>query len=293
MGSISTFSIVARQPDTGELGVATASKFLAVGAVVPHAAADVGAVATQSLANVTYGPRTLAALREGRSLASVHAQFEADDPDHALRQYGLVDARGDAFTHTGADCHPWAGGRTGEGYAVQGNLLVGPEVIDAMVAAFEASTEALPERLMAALRAGDEAGGDRRGRQAAALLVVRAGAGYGGGDDRAVDLRVDDDPAPVARLAGLLSTHRLLFAEPDPDDLLAIEGTVEARLRAVLRAAGHDLAEAGGWGASEEAALRAVASVENLEARMTAAGTVDRRVLEYLERARPAAVRAG
>ncbi len=281
--AVSTFSIVARDPDTGDLGVATASKFLAVGAVVPYAAAGVGAVATQSYANVTYGPRCIAALRAGIPLEHVHQAFAATDDEHAKRQYGLVDADGGSITFTGRACHPWAGGVAKEGLAAQGNLLTGPEVVEALVRAYEEDPErAFPERLLAGLAAADAAGGDKRGRQAAALRVVRAEGGYGGLDDNYIDLRVDDHDDPVGRLGDLLALHRLYLEVPDPADRLPIEGEVADRLTAVLVASGR-LADEGPWTDASEEALRALAGVENLEMRMGEPGTIDRRALEHLE----------
>lgn len=282
MKPVSTFSIVARDPHTGDLGVATASKFLAVGAVVPYAVAEVGAVATQSFANTSYGPRTIAALQNNILLKFVHQAFEETDPEHAMRQYGLVDADGNTLTFTGADCHPWAGGKTGEGYAAQGNLLTGPEVIERLAEAFEGSREPFPERLLAALLAGDEAGGDKRGRQSAALLVVREGGGYGGGNDRYLDLRVDDHPDPVPELRRLLGLQRLFFEPPNEGDGLEIRGDVATRLHHILVASGY-LEDAGTWDEASEAALRRLAGVENLEERMLERGRVDRVVLEHLE----------
>ncbi len=283
MRPISTFSLVARDPANGDLGVATASKFLAVGAVVPHAEADVAAVATQSYANTTYGPRTLQAVRAGMPLAQIHAAFAATDPEHASRQYGLVDASGDALSFTGDDCHPWAGGTTGDGFAAQGNLLTGPEVIDAVVSTFQATDGDLPARLLAALAAGDRAGGDARGRQGAALYVVRKGGGYGGMSDVWVDLRVDDDPAPVDRLAELLRLHRLFVGPPNEEDLLPLEGPVAERTLAGLRAVGRLAADHAAWDDAAEAALRDWAGVENVEDRMVEPGRIDRVVLEHLE----------
>lgn len=214
MGPVSTFSIVARDAESGDLGIAVASKFLAVGAVVPYAVAGIGAVATQSYANTSYGPRAIEALRAGVPLDLVHEAFAATDPDHAKRQYGLVDAAGRSLTFTGSDCHAWAGGVARDGFAAQGNLLAGPAVVDAMVEAYTAAAGTLPERLMSALVAADAAGGDRRGRQAAALLVVRADGGYGAMNDRYVDLRVDDDDAPTHRLQRLLATFLLEAKQP-------------------------------------------------------------------------------
>ena len=279
--TVSTFSIVARDPDTGDLGVATASKFLAVGAVVPYAVADVGAVATQSHANTAFGPRAVDALMAGIPLDLIDEAFQATDDQIALRQYGMVDASGDAVTFTGDDCHPWAGGQVRANLAAQGNLLAGPDVIDALIKGFEKHEGAFPERLLAGLLAADRAGGDRRGRQSAALLVVRDEGGYGAQNDRYIDLRVDDDADPVPRLQGLLALQRLYFERPDAGALVAIDGDVAERLLRVLRAAGEEPGER--WGVSAEAALRAVAGIENLEERLVEPGLVDPAVLEHLE----------
>ena len=281
---VSTFSLVARDPENGDLGVATASKFLAVGAVVPYAVADVGAVATQSYANTGFGPRVIQALQAGMPLELIDEALQGSDDQIGLRQYGLVDAAGRALSFTGAECHPWAGGASGAGWAAQGNLLTGPEVIEALGQTFEASRGPLAERLVAALLAGDRAGGDARGRQSAALLVVRAEGGYGGLNDRYVDLRVDDDPDPVPRLQQLLALQRLYFEKPTEDDLWPIEGEVETRLLTLLRAAGFEVASR--WDEAAEQALRTLAGVENLEERLVAPGRVDRAVLEHLERTR-------
>ena len=287
MKPVSTFSIVARDPATGDFGVATASKFLAVGGVVPFAEAGVGAVATQSYANTSYGPRTLSALKQNIPLTFIHQAFAATDPEHAQRQYGLVDAAGNALTFTGEACHPWAGGRDGEGWAAQGNLLTGPEVVDALVETFLANQDTFPERLLAALAAGDAAGGDKRGRQSAALLVVRVKGGYGGFNDRYIDLRIDDHENPVGELRRLLSLQRLYFERPSEANVLELSPPISDRLRRVLVASGYRDASAEGWGDAEEAALRSLAGVENLEERMLEPGQVDRVVLEYLERKYP------
>jgi uncharacterized Ntn-hydrolase superfamily protein len=201
---VSTFSIVAFDPDTGDLGVAVESKFFAVGPVVPFAAAGAGAIATQSYANTSYGPRGLEMLREGMVPDEVIAALTESDEGRQVRQVGIVDAHGGAATFTGDSCLSWAGGRTGPGYAVQGNILAGPAVVDAMAESFEATGGDLATRLVAALAAGQAAGGDARGRQSAALLVVREGGGYGGYNDRYIDLRVDDHPTPIAELQRLL-----------------------------------------------------------------------------------------
>jgi len=281
MRPVSTFSLVARDPDTGDLGVATASKFLAVGAVVPYAVAEVAAVATQSHANTGFGPRVVDALLAGVPLDLVGRALQATDEGIARRQYGIVDADGTSLTFTGEACHPWAGGRAGPGLAAQGNLLAGPQVIEALVAGFETHDGPFPERLLAGLLAADRAGGDVRGRQSAALLVVRAEGGYGGYNDRYIDLRVDDDPDPVPRLRELLALQRLLFDAPRPADVLAIEGEVATRLLAALRAAGRTVGDR--WDDDARAALAGLAGVENLEERLLDGDRVDRAVLEHLE----------
>lgn len=281
-----TFSIVARSADGGAHGVAVASKFLAVGAAVPAARADVGALATQSYANLAYRPQGLALLRTGVAAADVIAGLVAADPGRAQRQLGVVAATGDGATFTGEDCHDWAGGAAGDGYAVQGNLLAGPQVIDAMRTAWLTSPaqDPLAGRLLAALRAGDAAGGDRRGRQSAALLVVARGQGYGGTSDVAVDLRVDDHPDPVAELTRLLDLHTLLFGRPDPQLLLELAGALAAEVRDRLAAAGFPAADDSTTALDE--ALASWAGVENLEERLVA-GRIDPLVLAHL-RGQPA-----
>jgi uncharacterized Ntn-hydrolase superfamily protein len=199
-----TFSIVAFDPACGDLGVAVATRALAVGSVVPWAKAGVGAVATQAAANTTYGPRGLALLREGLSPDEVIARLTSEDAYAPVRQVGIVDRHGRSAAFTGARCEPWAGHRLGPQYACQGNVLVDAATVDAMAAAFEAANGDLAYRLLAALQAGDAAGGDRRGRQSAAMVVVREGA-YFGIDDLFINLRVDDHAAPVAELERLLS----------------------------------------------------------------------------------------
>jgi uncharacterized Ntn-hydrolase superfamily protein len=205
---VATFSIVAFDPATGDLGVAVASKFLAVGAVVPWAKAGVGAVATQARANVTYGPAGLAAMAAGESAIEVGKRLTGDDLLRAQRQMGLVGADGQAWAYTGAECYAWAGHKIGENFCVQGNLLAGEGVLQAMKTAFEGARDSgkgeLAHWLMAALQAGDSAGGDRRGRQSAAILVVRDKGGYDRGNDRYIDFRVDDHENPVQELARIL-----------------------------------------------------------------------------------------
>jgi len=212
---VATFSLVARDPDTGELGVAVQSKIVAVGTIVPFARAGVGAVATQALANTRYGPVALALLEGGATPAEIIEIFREQDPDIALRQVGILSATGETAHFTGEECLAWAGSVSGEDYTVQGNILTGPEVIGAMAKAFEESEGVLAERMLAALEAGQEAGGDKRGRQSAALLIVREGWGYGGQNDRFRDLRVDEHAEPIRELRRVYEKHRALFPRPD------------------------------------------------------------------------------
>lgn len=215
-----TFSIVARSDDGESWGVAVASKFLAVGSVVPAAVAGVGAIATQAWANVAYKGIALSHLDQGATAPIALQRLLEEDEGRDHRQVGIVDLEGVAATHTGSACLEWAGGVVGEGYAIQGNILTGEEVVEAMEAAFVASDRDAPlgQRLLAALRAGDAAGGDARGRQSAALLVVRDEAGFDGGDDIDVDLRVDDHISPIDELERLLSLHEHLNADVPEDE---------------------------------------------------------------------------
>ncbi len=203
-GPIATFSIVAADPKTHQVGVAVASRFFAVGSVVPWVGADSGAIATQAFANTSFGPFGLALLQGGRNPQGVLEDLLAGDDQPQRRQVGIVTADGRSVAHTGSECTPWAGHRTGEGYAIQGNILAGEQVVLAMERAYLDTPGSLAQRLYAALDAGDEAGGDSRGRQSAALMVARRGAGYGGYTDRYIDIRVDDHPDPLMELDRLL-----------------------------------------------------------------------------------------
>lgn len=275
-----TFSIVARSADGTAFGVAVASKFLAVGAAVPAAQAGVGAIATQSYANLAYRPQGLALLATGVGAAGVVAGLTAADEGRAQRQVGVVAATGDGASFTGDGCHPWAGGVTGDGFAIQGNILTGPQVVEEMRHAFVGSDPQAPlaRRLHAALLAGDRAGGDRRGRQSAALLVVAPGQGYGGTSDVVADLRVDDHPDPVVELGRLLDLHSLYFDKPDPATLLALTRELADEVAGRLTALGHR-PDLGGL----DAALADWAGIENLEERMVP-GHIDPLVLAHLRR---------
>ncbi|PVG82768.1 fimbrial assembly protein FimA [Nocardioides gansuensis] len=267
-----TYSIVARSEDGESWGVAVASKFLAVGNAVPAAVAGIGAIATQAEANVAYKFLALAHLDDGATAGVALQRLLEEDDKRDHRQVGIVDVEGNAATHTGSACFDWAGGVTGDGFAVQGNILTGPEVVEAMRTAFEASDPAAPlaRRLLAALQAGEEAGGDRRGRQSAALLVVREGAGYGGGDDVAVDLRVDDHQAPVDELARLLDLNDLYLTASIEDEKIAVTPELEGEIAERVRALGHP-------------DLHAWVGTENYEMRVADDGSwIDARVLEIL-----------
>ena len=236
-----TFSIVARSADGESWGVAVASKFLAVGSAVPAAVAGVGAIATQADANVAYKGIALSLLDEGATAPVALQRLIEEDDGRAHRQVGIVDMDGGAATHTGNECIPWAGGTSGDGYAIQGNCLAGVEVVEAMEQTWlETDADApLQDRLVAALAAGDAAGGDKRGRQSAAILVVRDGAGYGGLDDVAVDLRVDDHDAPIDELARLLDLHELYLTASTEDERVPVDTALRAELEAFAAAAGH------------------------------------------------------
>ena len=209
---VATFSIVARDPSTGELGVAVASRFFSVGSVVPYAQANVGAVATQANANVSYGPRGLELLTRGAKADEVVRILTRDDANAKSRQLGVVAADGSSATFSGPECNAWAGGRNGPNYAVQGNILTGEAVVVAMEKAFLDTKGTLARRMYAALVAGDAAGGDSRGRQSASLLVVKEGAGFNAGNDRAIDIRVDDHAEPFKELGRLLDYGEMNYA---------------------------------------------------------------------------------
>ncbi len=279
-----TFSIVAVDPVTGEAGCAVASKFLAVGAVVPWVVSDVGAIATQAFANVAYGPDGLDLLRSGRPAAEVVRQLTEADAEAEERQLGVVDAKGAAATFTGTNCLDWAGGVSGDGFAIQGNILAGPGVVPAMRDAYAASTGPLAERLFAALLAGDQAGGDRRGRQSAAIVVCRPQGGYGGMTDRLLDLRVDDHVDPVPELRRLMAIHELLFGDVDPANVMPIDEPLAAELRAHLAALGYQPGRGPAFDGDLEAALKAWAATENVEERWWGGDQIDLVVVEHLRR---------
>jgi uncharacterized Ntn-hydrolase superfamily protein len=275
-----TFSIVAYDSQNQAWGVAVASKFPAVGAVVPWARANSGAVATQSFANTSYGPRGLVMMGNGLSAEETLAKLLADDPEKDSRQVGLVDAQGRAASFTGPGCFAWAGGRVGPGYACQGNILAGEQVVTELARGFLESKGDLPARLHAALLAADCAGGDRRGRQSAAIYVVKKGAGYAGFNDRWMDYRVDDHPDPVPRLGELIEMHRLYFGKSDEGQRVELTGEALDTMTDILKRQGY-LNES----ISFREAFRAFIGNENFEERADPeGGWMDAPVLEFLTR---------
>ena len=272
-GLVATYSICACDLEAHQWGVAVQSKFLAVGYIVPWAEALVGAVATQALANPRYGPEGLALLREGAHADEVVRRLTDPDEDRAQRQLGVVDAEGLGATYTGDACHDWAGGRVGPCYAAQGNILVSSETVDALAETFEATTgRPLAVRLLDCLDSAQAAGGDRRGQQSAALLVVGPEQGYGGLSDVAVDLRVDDHERPLAELRRLYGIHERLFGSTPRQQWIHVDDELRSEMSERLASLGFDRLE--DW-----------AGVENLEERVHGDDAVDPVVLEALRRA--------
>ncbi len=268
---MATYSIVACDLDRRQWGVAVQSKFLAVGSVVPWAEPEAGAVATQAYANPRYGPDGLALLRQGLSAEDVVRRLTDADDGRDERQLGVVDAAGTAATFTGSGCLEWAGGRTGDGYAAQGNILVSGETVDALAETFASSSGSLAERLLEALAAAQAAGGDRRGQQSASLLVVERDGGYAGLSDVVLDLRVDDHEAPIEELRRLHGLHQQLFGRTPRTEWLAVDEELRAELTERLGRLGYERLE--DW-----------AGVENLEERVDGDAAIDPVVLEELRR---------
>jgi len=265
-----TFSIVARSADGESWGVAVASKFLAVGSAVPAAVAGVGAIATQADANVAYKGLALAHLDDGATASVALQRLLEDDEGRDHRQVGIVDVEGGAASHTGSACLEWAGGRTGDGYAIQGNILTGPEVVEEMERAWLASDPADPlaRRLLSALAAGDAAGGDSRGRQSAALLVVEEGAGYGGLDDLAVDLRVDDHADPITELRRLLGLNELYLTASTDEEKVPVTPEIEAEL--VAYTASRGARDVHAWVGTENYEMRVAPDLSWVDRRILA-----------------------
>lgn len=294
---VSTFSIVAIDLENGDVGVAVQSKFPNVRPLVPWAEAGVGAVATQSFVNATYGPRGLTLMRNGATAAEALAILTGTDADKQNRQAGIVDAKGNAATWTGQECFDWAGGfagttvstrgviATGKGYAIQGNILVGQATVDAMAKTFEQTRGPLADRLLAALVAGGRAGGDRRGEQSAALLVKRKGAGYDGSSDDLVDISIYDHPTPLRELERLYALHKLHFLRSDPANLIPVDRALATELQTILSAAAYKGFQFyagpvhGVYDAATKKALRDFMGWENYDVRIRDDDQIDKEVL--------------
>jgi uncharacterized Ntn-hydrolase superfamily protein len=280
---VATFSIVARDPSNGDLGVAVQSKFPNVRVAVPFARAGVGAVATQSFANSDYGTKGLELLALGATPQEVLAIIGRDDKDREDRQVGIVDAKGRSATLTGKKCFAWAGGRTGAGYAIQGNILVSEATVEAMEKAFLERKGTLADRLLASIRAGAQAGGDRRGRQSAALVVVRPNASYDGKTDAYIDISVYDAPDPIAEIFRLYELQKIHFERSDPKDLVVISGEEARYLQRLLARKGfHKGRSDGVWDSASTEALAGYMGWENYDTRIRHDGKIDRKILQLI-----------
>jgi uncharacterized Ntn-hydrolase superfamily protein len=278
-----TFSIVGFDPIEKEWGIAVQSKFLGVGAVVPWAKAGAGAVATQSYANTAYGPKALALMEQGKSAQETLELLLAEDPEKEMRQVGLIDVSGNPATFTGKECYDWAGGLTGPHFAAQGNILVDEKTVQAMAQVFAETNGPLADRLLAALDAGQEAGGDSRGKQSAALYIVKDKGGYGGFNDRYIDLRVDDHPDPIKELIRIYQLQQLYFAPSKPERIAAIEGEIKDELIHHLKRLSY-LSD--GLQSNDEIfrALTAYIHTENFEMREQSSGFIDLEVLDFVKK---------
>ncbi|MHA2199927.1 MAG: DUF1028 domain-containing protein [Candidatus Thorarchaeota archaeon] len=280
----STFSIVARDPENGDLGIIVQSKFPTVGSVVPWAKAEVGAIATQAWANVGYGPRGLVLLEEGKSASETLKLLLQEDDGREHRQIGIVDAEGQAVSHTGKECMEWAGHIIGDGYACQGNILAREAVVVDMASAYERTEGDLIDKLFAGLKAGQEAGGDRRGMQAASIFVVREAGGYEGRNDRYVDVRVDEHPSPIEELERIFKIYDMtLLSREDPSTLLKIEGTVSLLIQRALITLGFmDKPVTDAFSERAKAALTEWTNTNNFENKDRDDGTIWPSVVEYM-----------
>jgi len=281
---LSTFSIVARDADNGDLGVVVQSKFPAVGAIVPSAAAGIGAIASQAWANSSYGRRGLALMKKGLTATQTLKGLLKSDKMAEHRQVGIVDSKGRAAAHTGSECMEWAGHMVGKGYSCQGNILAGESVVTSMAEVFEQTEGDLIDRLFAGLKAGQAEGGDRRGMQSAAILVVRDKGGYGGGNDRYVDVRVDDNPRPIEELERIFKIYELCLLSREPSTrLVRLEGDVAQKVQQALVALDYLTAvEKSGFPPEAADALQKYINVSNFENKLRSDGTIWRSVLEYL-----------
>ncbi|PLR82568.1 DUF1028 domain-containing protein [Bacillus sp. V33-4] len=278
-----TFSIIGYDPEEKEWGIAVQSKFLAVGAVVPWAKAGVGAVATQAFANTAYGPKALNLMEQGKSAEEALKIMTEEDPDREQRQIGIIDGNGNPASFTGEGCYNWAGGITGRHFTAQGNILVDQRTVQEMAIIFTKTKGSLAEKLLAALQAGQQAGGDSRGQQSAALLVVKEQGGYGRFNDRYIDLRVDDHPEPIKELIRIYELQQLYFSPSRPDKIVPLDGEIRDSVEQELTRHGY----ANSNPLVDEdlfSALTKYIRTENLEAREQAQGHIDTDVLDYMKR---------
>jgi uncharacterized Ntn-hydrolase superfamily protein len=283
----STFSIVALDPSNGDLGVAVESKFIAVGSVVPWARARIGAIATQAWGNVSYGPNGLSMLEQGLSASETLQKLLAGDPRPEVRQAAIVDSKGRVAVHTGKECMDWAGHVTGPGYSCQGNILVSSKVVESMANAYEENSGDLIDKLLQALSAGQAAGGDRRGQQSTALLVVREKGGYEGFTDRYVDLRVDEHPTPIEELKRVFKIYDMtMLSRESPRNLLTIDYDIATVLqRDLLKLGMYDGGITGVFDETTKKALRNFVNINNFENKMREDGRIWKSILDYLHEA--------
>ena len=282
---ISTYSIVGADPEKNEVGVAVQSKFLAVGNVVQWGKGGVGAVATQAWANASYGNRGIERMEQGVHPEEIVKELIAGDERKESRQFGIVDVKGRSANFTGADCAAWAGGKTGPCFAAQGNILTGPEVVDAMANTFQSTDGDLTTKLMESLAAAQEAGGDKRGMQSAALAVWKIDGGYGGMTDRLVDLRVDEHKNPIEELRRLLELSRFYFGRTKEGNYAKIEGDVKDYILQTMMKRGHYSGDvAGEWDKDKDDAFQYFSLVENFDERLAPYGLVDNEVLAFMKK---------
>jgi uncharacterized Ntn-hydrolase superfamily protein len=276
-----TFSIAAFDPDTGDLGVAVQSKFPNAGVSIPFARAGVGAIATQAYCNTGFGPRGLDLLANGASPRQALEILIEGDPQREFRQLGIVDARGRSASYTGERCFDWCGSLQGENFTAQGNVLTGADVVQALADGLLSSRGSLAERLLASLDAGQRAGGDRRGQQSAGLLVVRRDGGYGGHDDRLVEISVYDHPRPIDELHRLYAIHRLTYFTGDPDQTIDIRDELATELQVLLEVRGFYRGPVdGAFGPASIRALHDFMGWENYDGRIRDDGRIDAEALE-------------
>ncbi len=280
-----TFSVVAFDANTGELGVAVQSKFICVGAIVPWAKVEIGAIATQAMANVSYGPNGLKLLAQGLGAKDVLQKLISEDEEKEHRQLAVIDTKGGVAAHTGKECFEWAGHIVGDSYSVQGNILISEDTVETMSKAYETAKGDISNKLLASLSAGGQEGmGDRRGKQSASLLVVREGGSYGGYTDRLVDIRVDEHTEPIKELRRIFDLYDMIFLTREaPENLLQIDGDVETNIRSILMDLGYlEDSSSSGWGKNEQNALEAWFGINNFENKWNSETKIWKSVYDFM-----------